>query len=456
MTRRGTARSGLRRGRAAAALVTGARSVAAAGAALCVTAVLPVGGGTARAAGESGESGGYVYTEGARQVEGAAGTAGAALLEAGATYRGSLPRDGKLYYRMRLDAVSNAYVSVTAVPRPGSEVTAVDGVRVSVQDAEGGSCSRRSATFGAARSPRPVTATGVREVSPGGSRCQGAGTYYVVVERARPKDSPPDDWGLELTTVSEPGLRRTGPADGTGPPNAWDSSSPEPLTAQPRRLHGGGGFAGATPVGQGVWRDDIRSGQTLFYEVPLDWGQNLYATAELDAADGRGGYATAALGLALYNPVRGRVDDAGTGYTGRRTTVDLGPVPPVAYGNRHTVAGQVSGMRFAGSYYLVVHLAEQVADRFGTGPFGLTLRLRLMGTAGAGPGYAGEPVPRDVFEATRAVGGVGGMGGSLAGGTEAGESHPAMKAVAVGGIGAGSVLLAGLGVWTVMARRRGA
>lgn len=54
-------------------------------------------------------------------------------------------------------------------------------------------------------------------------------------------------------------------------------------------------------------------------------------------------------------------------------------------------------MRFAGSYYLVVHLAAQVADGFGEGPFGLTLRVRVAGTARSGPAYTGRPTPSDVF-----------------------------------------------------------
>jgi hypothetical protein len=424
--------------------------MAAAGAVLCLT----VGPQQAATAGPGGVPAaptdvpaGYAFADDARRVDGAEAAEDAARLKTGATYRSSLPRDGKLYYRLDLDAASTAYVSVTAVPRPGGEVTAVDGLRLSLQDADGGSCGTDTATFGAARSPRPVTAWGKREVSPGATRCQDAGAYYVVVERSRPEDSPPDAWDLELATASEPGLKGT-PTRST--PGTWDSATPEPPTGTPVRRRGGDGFAGATPVGEGAWRDDIRPGQTLFYRVPLDWGRQVYATAGLDASAEGGGYATAALQLALHNPVRGRVDSAGAGYSGRRATVDLDPVPPVAYENRYAVAGRVSGMRFAGSYYLVVHLAEQVADDFGDGPFALTLRVRLLGTAGAGPGYAGEPVPRGLFE-------VSGRDREAAGTEGEGDTEDlAMKAVAVGGIGTGSLLLAGLGVWTVVARRRGA
>ncbi|MFD8270693.1 hypothetical protein [Streptomyces flaveolus] len=407
---------------------------------LATTSALP--GGTALAAGTPG---GYAFAEDARRVEGASGTAGAPLLEPGTTYRSSLPRSGTLHYRLELDAASDTYVSATAVPGEGDELTAVDGIRLSVQDAEGGTCSLDSASFGAARSPRPVTAWGVRAISPGGTRCQDPGTYYVTVERSRPQDSPPDPWDLELTAVTEARPAHTG---ATQAPEAWNSASPGPLAGEPERRRGGSGFARATPVGQGAWRDDIRPGQTLFYKVPVDWGRQLYAAAELGSTDSGSGYATSALRLALHNPVRGEVVDAAKGYTGRRATAALAPAPPVAYANRYATDDRVTGMRFAGDYYLVVHLAAQVADDFGEGPFPLVLRLRLEGTAQAGPGYAGKSVPDGVFEVSAHDRQAASADGA------AGDDDAAMTMIAVGGIGAGSVLLAGLGVWTAVARRR--
>lgn len=198
---------------------------------LATTAALP--GATSLApglaAGSAGSAAGYDFADDAVRIAGARATAGAEPLAAGATYRSSLPRNGTLYYRLELDAASDAYVSVTAVPGADGEVTAVDGIRVSVQDAEGGSCSVQSATFGAARSPRPVTARGMREIDPAAHRCQDPGTYYVGVERTRPQDSPPDDWDLELTVATEPRPRETGatkaPRPGTPPrPNPSPAS----------------------------------------------------------------------------------------------------------------------------------------------------------------------------------------------------------------------------------------
>ncbi|MFJ8541648.1 hypothetical protein ACIRFH_06415 [Streptomyces sp. NPDC093586] len=414
--------------------------LAAVTAALATTAALP--GGTALAAGAPG---GYAFAEDAWRVDGASGTADAPALEPGTTYRSSLPRTGTLHYRLELDTASDTYVSATAVPGEGDELTAVDGIRLSVQDADGGTCSSDSASFGAARSPRPVTAWAVRAVSPRGTRCQGTGTYYVTVERARPQDSPPDPWDLELTTVAEPHPAHTG---ATRAPGTWDSASPAPLTGEPERRRGGSGFARATRIGQGAWRDDIRPGQTLFYKVPVDWGRQLHATAELGSTGSGSGYATGALRLALHNPVRGEVVDAVKGYTGRQATAALPPAPPVAYANRYATDDRVTGMRFAGDHYLVVHLAAQVADDFGEGPFPLVLRLRLEGTAQAGPGYAGKSVPDGVFETAAHDRQAAPADGA------ARDDGAAMTVLAVGGIGAGSVLLAGLGVWTAVARRR--
>ncbi|MGV9909854.1 hypothetical protein [Streptomyces tendae] len=428
---------------------TGLARVAVLAAVLMTTAALP--GATALATGDlgstAGATAGYDFADDAVRVAGASTTAGAEPLEAGSTYRSTLPRNGVLYYRLDLDDASDAYVSVTAVPGADGEVTAVDGIRVSVQDADGGSCSVQSTTFGAARSPRPVTAWGMREIDPAANRCQDPGTYYVGVERTRPQDSPPDDWDLEITAAAEPRPRQGG---ATKAPETWDSASPEPLAGEPERRPGGNGFAHATPVGQGVWRDDIRPGETLYYKVPVDWGRQVSATAELAGSADASGYATGALRLALHNPVRGEVDDAARGYTGRRTSVGLAPLPPVAYPNRYATAGQVGALRFAGDYYFVVHLAAQVADDFGQGPFALTLRVRLGGTADSGPDYAGESRPKGLFEVSAQDRAAAPASGSTGGA----DDDLAMKAVAVGGIGTGSLLLLGLAVWTATARRR--
>lgn len=444
----------------------GRRTVRGAVVAAVLCAVVGTGSGGGFEAVAAPNAYAYDFAGDARAVEGAASTTDAVQLEPGGTYRSTLPVNGRVYYRLELDAASNAYVSATAVPRQGTTVSSSDGVKVAVQDADARSCSYDSTRFGPSRSPHPVAAWASRVTDGETTACQGAGTYYVVVDRIDSAGSSSDDWDLELTYVSEPGLAEKGETVAPESPES-DADSPDPLAGAAVRRAGGAGFATATAVGQGVWQDDITPGQTLFYRVPVDWGQQLHAVAELGSSSSGGSrYVTAALVMSLYNPARGYVDDEVLGYDGRQTSAALDPLPPVAYANRYGVGDRTTGTRFAGSYYLVVHLGEQMTERFGAGPYGLTLRVQVSGTAQDAPGYLGQSVPQDTFAVTEqdreAAGGWTSSG--VAGGTEAdasaagsgGGGDAAMRVVAVSGIGAGSLLVLGLGLWTLVARRRAA
>ncbi|WP_199854777.1 hypothetical protein [Streptomyces dioscori] len=432
-----------------------------AGAAALLSVAVPAGRATTATAADAPPS--YRFAADAERIEGAEQATEAERLTPGTYYRSTIRDNGKLYYGLRLDeatSASSAYVSATAVPKPGTKVTYSDGLKVSLQDPDGHRCFSGDAgiaRFGPTESPRPLTAWASRRTGPGAYTCKGAGTYSVLVERTSGPGSSLDDWELELRYVSEPALEK---AASTAAPQVWDSASPQAFEGPALAREGGTGFSGARSLEQGVWKDGIRAGQTLFYRVPVDWGQQLDATAELGRASGDG-YLGNAFVMSLHNPVRALVDDADTGYDGSRKRTALRPLPPVAYENRFAVDDHVGGMRFAGWYYLVVHLAAEVSDKFGDGPIELTLRVRVRGTAGEAPAYSGAAVPRDVFEVTAkdkdaaasgsaATGGDGGNGGD---GGSSGE-NTAMKAVAVGGIGTGCVLVLGLAMWTVVARRR--
>ncbi|MGC0402066.1 hypothetical protein RKD27_004710 [Streptomyces sp. SAI-126] len=417
-------------------------------------------GASSATASSSDTASSYAFAEDAPSVTGATDTADAERLEPGTTYRSSLPSDGKVYYRLVLDGTSTVYVAATAVPPADAAVTPTEGVRVSVRDADGRSCSAvDTASIGAGRSPRPLTVWAARQLPSSRSQCRRAGTYYVVVERVLRTESSPGDWDLELAPVLEPRLRQAGSSSA---PETWDSATPSPPAGEAVRLRGGGGFDSASPLKQGVWHDDVRPGQTLFYEVPVDWGQQVYATADLGGASGGGegvGLVPGGVNLALYNPVRGLVDDTSISYNGSRKSGALAALPPVGYDNRYAVSDRVGGMRFAGAYYLVVHLAAQVGEEFGDGPIALTLRVRVKGEAQAGPGYVGRSEPSGIFQVgLLGQGSDAGDGADSSGsdGGGAGGGGAGMKLVAVGGIGAGTVVLVVLGVWVVVGRRRAA
>ncbi|MFE6334671.1 hypothetical protein ACFVOK_15865 [Streptomyces sp. NPDC057798] len=391
----------------------------------------------------------YGFSPDATTVPGVASTADAARLEPGRAYRSSLPVSTDVYYRLDLDGTSTAYVSATAVPPADATVSASDGLRVSVQDADGGSCSFETETFGGGSSPRPLTAVAMRERSGDRTRCAEAGTYYVVVERVGTPAVGDVAWDLELAAFAEPPLEEAAPTDA---PESGDPGSPAPLTGEAVRRDGGAGFTSAVSLGQGVWRSDLQPGGTVFYRVPVDWGERLDATAEL-AGSGEGSrVVVGALELSVHNPVRAPLDDASLNYNGSQRSASLDPLPPAAYENRFGNGDRVTGMRFGGSYYLVVHLSAQVAERFGDGPFALTLRVRVEGPARSGPAYDGRFRPQDVFASPGGVGELGGV--PSGGGGGAGDDDALMTVLAVSGIGGGTVIVATLAVWTVAGRRR--
>ncbi|MDT9681926.1 hypothetical protein RND61_07535 [Streptomyces sp. TRM76323] len=392
----------------------------------------------------AGEPAPYAFAEDARTVKGSSTTSDAPRLAAGTVHRDALPRDGELVYRVDLDAVSHAYVSVVAVPPPGAELSFQDGLKVSLQDRDGSVCGTATTRFGSAEFARPIAAYADRTLGPGRSLCQEAGPYYAVVERDGRETSSGEPWELELRYVLEPRLKESGP---TAAPGKWPSASPEPPADGPRERAGGSGFFDAPGLTEGEWTDRVEPGESRFYRVPVDWGQQLFVSADLGSSAGDG-FVGSALPVSLYNPALGLVDSEDSlSYDGRQKSTALDPLPPVAYENRFSSDTRISGLRFAGWYYLRVSLHPEVGEEFGQKPYGLTLRVNVEGEAGAAPPYAG---PAGIFTVT----------GDDRRAAADGESGPrtgdtgTMRLVAAGGFGTGTVLLLALGGWAVLARRR--
>ncbi|WP_328537809.1 hypothetical protein [Streptomyces sp. NBC_00344] len=402
----------------------------AAAAAILVMGALPV---QALAVGDADP---YVFDPHAKTVAGAAVSTEAKQLAAGSVYRSSIRPGQQLYYQVNLDATSNAYVSAVAVPRLGPETKVAygDGIKVTLQDPRGGTCGYdEDAVFGAAEYPRPVAAYASRTVGTAGVFCRAAGPYYVLIERETKSASTQENWDLEIRFDTEPGLK-SGVNTPTAAPTSWPSASPVPPAGASERTRGGTGFNDAAGLDTGVWEDRITPGQTLFYRVPVGWGQQLFATTDLGSSSGDG-FVASALTVRLYNPVRGGVATGGTAYDGKPKSAALEPIAPVAYENRFSTSEDVRGARMAGDYYLAVSLSPDVAKEFGQKKYGVTLRMRVKGAKRSAPVYEGA-VPDF-------------------GASDDPESRSgAMTVVGAAGIGTGTALVLGLGAWTLIARRR--
>ncbi|QHY96820.1 hypothetical protein SSPS47_17070 [Streptomyces sp. S4.7] len=388
----------------------------------------------------------YEFDKDAGPLEGGTGTGDAGELDEGSAYRASIEPGKKLFYQLDLDDAENAYVSATAVPELESSVDYGDKITVTMQDGDGKDCdSEQARVLPTGDYPQPLTAyvsrtlTG-KEYGP----CRKAGTYYVIVERESKATSSQEPWDLELRFLSEPPVKAGG---STEAPEDWSSASPGPPSGASEPRAGGAGFSAATSLGDGEWTAEIDPGESLFYRVPVDWGQQLFAAAELGGSDGRG-IVTGAMSLAVYNPARGLVDSTDTmSYNGEPKWMSTDPAPPVHYANRFSSAPDKKAMRFAGWYYLRVSLNPEVGGKFGREPYDLTVRVNVEGKAVDGPEYDGPAEEFNVSDENRDQAG---------GGNPANEDSGTMTLVAAGGIGTGTVLVLGLGGWALLARRWGA
>ncbi|MFD5694663.1 hypothetical protein [Streptomyces rubiginosohelvolus] len=414
------------------------RVTAAALAALCAAAVLP---GQAHAAGP----GVYAFDPDAKNVQGAATNVEASTLDEGVPYRSSIEPGEKLYYRVTLDDASAAYVSAVAVPGDGA-VAYGDGITVSLRETDDTQCDSGQANFGSGAYARPITAYASRTVEEGGNTCQEGGPYDVLVERESKDTSSPEAWNLELRFLQEPKLR-SGTSMPTEAPESWPSASAKPLTGKQQKRSGGAGFSEATSLENGRWQDTVAPGQTRFFRVPVDWGQQIHATAGLsNSTSAKKEFVGSALTLSLANPAQGLVSDATLSYSGSPASASLRPLPPVAYRNRFDASSQVSTMRFAGWYYLSVSLSPKLKESYGAEPIPFELSVQVKNQAEESP-YEGDAGVFGVTDQDREVA----RKGQNA--EQAAKSGP-MTVVAAAGIGTGSVLVLGLGVWTLLARRR--
>ncbi|WP_371616852.1 hypothetical protein [Streptomyces sp. NBC_00454] len=393
----------------------------------------------------------YRSADGAKAVEGKPSTAGAPLLEAGSTYEDSLA-PGERFYRLNLDDRSSVYVSAVLRPALDAKIGYSDGVEVEIMSPDNRACGGTGrAAFG--YDPVPISAVGARKLQEDAD-CQGAGVYYAKVTRTAPKDGNPAAWPLELRVQREPGL-----ASGSAPttaPSVWPSASPTLPGTDPAPRAGGTGFNDARALDAGVWSDSLRPGQTRYYRVPLDWGQQLGLGAELAAARRTKEYGSASDGLtvSLYSPYRALVDSKDASYDGKQASVSLPRTAPVAYENRFSSDRNVEPVRMAGWYYVAVTMAGKVGDFTEDAvPVPLTLRLDLIGGAGKAPAYA-ESLAAGGFGIGAEDRTAAKEGTTAVEAADAAANRSVMRTVAGAGFGAGTLLLLVLGGWILLSRRR--
>ncbi|CAG7651668.1 hypothetical protein [Actinacidiphila bryophytorum] len=381
-------------------------------------------------------------------LAGAATTADAPLMQPGVTYHDTIKVGETRMYGITLDAKSSAYASAFALPPPGGRVAYNDGIELKLESADGDDCDSVDAHFGDDGAVRPVGSAVSRLIGVDTS-CQDANQYTLSVHRTSDGASDPAAWPLELRYVLEPPLK-SGAAAGHAP-DGLGTASPTPLTAgTPQQAAGGTSFETAAAVKTGIWKDRVLPGETRFYKVPVDWGQQATVFSDFSSAQTTQSspYVGSGVRLAAYSPVRELIDDQDHSYEGTPTSL-YEQLAPVSYANRAADDSDVARVRYAGWYYFAVTVHPDVAQAV-SGPVPVTLRVDVTGAAQSAPAYAGDPKAAGIGIDAHDVSAANGTPQSA--GSSSGTS--ARRFLGFAALGAGTVLVLALAVWVLTARRR--
>lgn len=350
------------------------------------------------------------YLAGGAFVRGTPSPAGAPTLLPG-QYVDTLRNQEKKFYTVDLKAGVTPYFAATVarpigkVIPPGGNSTDYlsfnDSVTIDIGTSTGVDCgSRENGTYqGSLVGPASVTA--VTPVigahwqghfsGPYSDRtCGQPGKYVITVTRDQGSTQGIGDAALplEILFLAEPPVA----GDVAAMPVPLPTSSASPLvpdvTAAAHPVTGGGSFASAGLLGgSGTFTDTIRSGESLFYRVQLDWGQRIAYTVHFRETSSSG-TGSASVRSELLSPAREEIkgtDDSGSYSADSGDSTAGETLTPVAYRNRESDDDAVSPLRLAGSYYLLVQMSDE--DGLRNLDIPVEIAVEVQGQPQAGPAY---------------------------------------------------------------------
>ncbi|MFD9221632.1 VWA domain-containing protein [Streptomyces sp. NPDC060064] len=387
-----------------------------------------------------------------KQVEGALKRDAAPALVPG-QYLDTIGPGEQRYYAVDLDAESTVDFSATAVPQPGAAVDTFDVLRTSIAYGTDSSCGTSTERFFQKEGATPLTSAVARIRSEKGTDgCDRAGRYWLVVGRESKKGSDAARWPLELTYgVEKPLAKDVTPAQSQPEYGEGDKDALLP-TGDPRDVTGGTGFNDAKELGQGVWRDKVLPSQTLWYKVPVGWGQQLRYDVEFaNEPTVEGSSSVWSYGATqVFTPDRAPVG-GGTGefspqsiYNGRPMALEMGTVP-VAWTNRHESSPNVVPVHTMGGFYIAVTLGAKAAEIAENPHIGVVVRVAVLGDELAGPQHDAPALARETDK----------QGDSAARADSEGAAGAGWTGTAAAAAAGGAVILIAILV-LVLARRRSA
>lgn len=329
------------------------------------------------------------FTLSGDHVNGAEDASDAPTLQAGSQYVDEFTAE-PLHYRIprEMDR-SSLHVGLTTKNDPENS----DFARIRLETEDGERCSE-GRMLGESYSTRNFLRTAQAVTVPDSSLdedpCTDDEELILVVEFYDEMNSELDSVGqaFELLIAEEPEAENAQdlPEEADFRTEPWQDMDRETDGAEP--VVGGSSFNDATPLEPGTTYDgDILPGETLVFQVPVQWGERLQAEAYFEEPQGelreRVG-SVGSIGLTAMSPLRG-VIGSNVGYFPSTSSVEYQvTTPEVRWNNRdaNNVTSEGANTSLDGHYYLVLAADEsEDGDSFAI-PFALT--VDTFGEAGEG------------------------------------------------------------------------
>ncbi|HEU4675764.1 MAG TPA: VWA domain-containing protein [Motilibacteraceae bacterium] len=286
-------------------------------------------------------------------VTGTPDPAGAPTLAPGAYVDQLAPGESK-YYALDVPAgaapvVNGALIAGATQPLLGQPENFI----VVLLDDQGVECTRAAASQTVPSFTASATATGERAQA-GGDRCTGT-ERLVKVERMNSDGDGVNSVELLYSLIGAPD-----PAAAPAPP--VEAGPAGGTTAAPTAVPGGTSYNDAPTIGTGSWSDTIRTSETLYYKVPVGWGQALRVTASFVSQTADQGIAgTQLVAMEVHdalrdNPLNRKLVQPGEDT--RQISISTPPVTAPA-----SAEATVAPFKVAGDEYIVLNASSGLGEK---------------------------------------------------------------------------------------------
>lgn len=294
--------------------------------------------------------------------------------------------EGRRHYTLRR-TIPGSTLRVAVTLRPSySDTDSDEVVRIRLQAGDAMCESSQAMRIGASRFAALVTGTvrlpGAKTPGQGAlTACESSNTVTFSLDREKgsPLPSP-----VEILVMEEP------PVDDVEALPAPDDTRPQqtaPAPQSPRPVVGGVSFSSAPKIEPGSWSETFVPGETIFYRVPVGWGQRL----RLSVVPLRGSVTEGASRLIHFEPVLYAPDrhvlsgiDLSKGTFGRDVPTQQAGFE-TRYRNREPVQSRSADL--AGDHYISIAVPFSATGDAVTVP--MTFNVTVEGTPSGEPAYAG-------------------------------------------------------------------